>query len=70
MDVVDCITAYTSMFRTIFEKKGLPVSLWSGRVKGRFDSLILEESIRKIVRERGFSETELLDDANENSCRV
>jgi hypothetical protein len=41
MDVNECISAYTSIFKDIFEKKGLPIKLWSGKVKGRLDSTVL-----------------------------
>jgi len=57
MDVDECIDAYTSMFKTIFRKKGLPVKIW-GSIKGRFDSTVLEECIRKILKKRGLSERE------------
>ena len=68
MDVEDCISAYTSMFETIFGKKGLPVSIW-GKIKGRFDSNVLEECIRAILKERGLSEAELFNDGKER-CKV
>jgi hypothetical protein len=60
MDVDECIKTYTSMFQTIFGKKSLPVSMW-GKIKGRFDSTILEEHIREILKERGLSEAEPLN---------
>lgn len=68
MDVDECIEAYASMFETIFSKKGLPVNMW-GKIKGRFDSSILKDCIRKILTERGLSEGELLNDGKER-CKV
>ncbi|CZR68366.1 uncharacterized protein PAC_18265 [Phialocephala subalpina] len=68
MDIEDCIAAYTSMFETVFGKKGLPVNIW-GKVKGRFDSDVLEECIRKILKERGLSEAEPFNDGKER-CKV
>ncbi|KAF8856400.1 FabD/lysophospholipase-like protein [Acephala macrosclerotiorum] len=68
MDVDDCIEAYTSMFQTIFGKKGLPVNMW-GKIKGRFDSTVLEECIRKILKGRGLSDAEPLNDGKER-CKV
>lgn len=68
MDVDDCITAYTSMFQTIFGKKSLPISIL-GKVKGRFDSAILEECVKKILKERGLSDVEPLNDGKER-CKV
>jgi hypothetical protein len=64
MDIDECIEAYTSMFKTIFGKKGLPVNIW-GNIKGRFDSTVLEECIRKVLKDRGLSEREPLNDGNE-----
>ncbi|KAH6665736.1 phospholipase, patatin family protein [Halenospora varia] len=68
MDVDECIKEYTNMFETIFGKKGLPVNMW-GKIKGRFDSTVLEECIRKILEDRGLSEGTLLNDGKER-CKV
>ncbi len=68
MDVDECIKTYTSMFETIFGKKGLPINIW-GNIKGRFNSTVLEDCIRKILKERGLSEIELLNDGVER-CKV
>lgn len=68
MDVEECIDAYTTMFKTVFGKKGLPVNMW-GKVKGRFDSNVLEECIKKILKDRGLPEEELLNDGKER-CKV
>ncbi|KAL5330889.1 hypothetical protein ACEPPN_000414 [Leptodophora sp. 'Broadleaf-Isolate-01'] len=68
MDVDECIEEYTSMFETIFGKKGLPVNLW-GKIKGRFDSTVLEQSIKGILKKRGLAEDALLNDGNER-CKV
>lgn len=68
MDIDSCITAYTDMFKTIFGKKGLPVNAW-GKIKGRFDSIVLEECIRKILEDNGLSITEPFNDRRER-CKV
>ena len=68
MDIQECIDAYTDMFKTIFGKKGLPVNVW-GKIKGRFDSIVLEECIRKILKDNGHSETEPLNDGRVR-CKV
>ncbi|KAE9366396.1 phospholipase [Stipitochalara longipes BDJ] len=68
MDVDDCIKEYTSMFEVIFAQKGLTVTLW-GKLKGRFDSTVLEQCVRKILKERGLSEHEPLNDGTER-CKV
>jgi hypothetical protein len=68
MDVDECIEEYTNMFETIFGKKGLPVNMW-GKIKGRFDSTVLEECIKKILKGRGLPEGALLNDGKER-CKV
>jgi hypothetical protein len=69
MDVGECIDTYTNMFKTIFGKKGLPVNML-GRIKGRFDSIVLEECIRSILKQRGLSEDEPLNSEKDGSCKV
>ena len=68
MDVDDCIDAYTDMFKVIFGKKGLPVNAW-GKIKGRFDSIVLEECVKSILKRRGLSEGDPLNDGR-NRCKV
>jgi hypothetical protein len=68
MDVDECIDTYTSMFKTIFGKKGLPVNMF-GKIKGRFDSIVLEECVAGILKQRGLSKTEPLNDEKDR-CRV
>jgi hypothetical protein len=69
MDVGECIDTYTNMFKTIFGKKGLPVNML-GKIKGRFDSIVLEECIRGILEERGLSEAEPLSNGKDRGCKV
>jgi hypothetical protein len=69
MDVDECIDAYTSMFGTVFGKKSLPVDMF-GRIKGRFDSVILEDCVKKILKKRGLKEDEPFLNAKEKACRV
>jgi hypothetical protein len=68
MDVDECIDAYTSMFKTIFGKNGLPVNMF-GKIKGRFDSIVLEKCVEGILKRRGLSKIEPLIDENDR-CRV
>ena len=65
----ECIETYTDMFGSIFGKKGLPVD-WRGRVKGRFDSIVLEECIQDILKKRGLSIDEPLENPQHARCRV
>ena len=74
MTVDECITTYTSLFRTIFEKEKhkLSINLWEdfGKLQDRFDSEILRDAIRGIVSDRGFSDTDLFNSAGDRECRV
>ena len=57
MTVAECIAAYTNMFKRIFEKhkQKSPINFWGrlGKLQGRFNSKILENSIEEIVKNRG-----------------
>lgn len=68
MDVDECIDAYTSMFETIFGKRGLPINIF-GKIKGRFDSIVLEECVVHILKQLKLSETEPLNDGKDR-CKV
>lgn len=74
IDVSECIQIYLSMFKNIFEnpKHKYPVNLWGnfGDLQPKFDSVVLRESIRKIVEDRGLNETEYFNSEEERSCRV
>lgn len=69
MDVDECINAYSSMFKRIFGKKGLPVNM-RGKIKGRFDSMVLEDCIREILEQRGLSSMEPFNDEKDRTCKV
>lgn len=68
MDVDECIEEYTNMFETIFGRKGLPMNMW-GKIKGRFDSAVLEQCIKGILKKRGLAEDAFLNDGKER-CKV
>ena len=69
MDIDDCIKTYWIMSETIFKKKSrLPLS-WRGNIKGRFDSAVFEECIRKILETHGLSEAEPFNDGKDR-CKV
>jgi len=69
MDVDECINAYTGMFKRIFGKKGLPVSML-GKIKGRFDSMVLEDCVREILEQRGLLPIEPFNDEKDKTCKV
>ena len=69
MDVDECIEAYTDMFGRVFGKRGLPID-WRGKVKGRFDSIVLEECIRDVLRKRGMDVDEPLEAPESARCKM
>lgn len=69
MDVDECLRAYASMFKRVFGKKGLPTTL-RGEVKGRFDSIVLKDCIREILRDRRLPADEPLLNSREDACKV
>jgi hypothetical protein len=71
MDVDECISAYVTLMRNVFEHqtRKAPINL-RGNVKPRFDSAKLQEAITTVIKDRGLSETDLLDDKKEHGCKV
>lgn len=71
MDVGECITAYTELMKTVFEKQSswLPMS-WTGNVKARFDTAKLEIAVRNVVTNHGVKETDLFNDGVKRGCRT
>jgi hypothetical protein len=70
MDVDECISAYTSLIKTIFEEKSgrLPLS-WSGKVKAQFDSKKLQRAIENVIESKGASGA-LFNDGKTRGCRT
>jgi hypothetical protein len=69
MHVDECIDAYTSMFKRIFGKKRLPVNML-GKIKGRFDSIVLEECVKEILEQRGLPIIEPFNGEKDRACKV
>jgi hypothetical protein len=71
MDVDECITAYTGLMKTVFERKSsrFPASL-TGKIKSRFDGTRLETAIKEVITDHGAKETDLFNDGIERGCRV
>ncbi|KAI9773738.1 MAG: hypothetical protein M1839_002009 [Geoglossum umbratile] len=63
MDVDDCISAYTSLIKAVFEEKSswLPVS-WMGKTKAQFDSKRLKSAIEEVIRSKSASTVDLFND--------
>jgi len=71
MDVDECITAYTGLMKTVFEKKRLRLPIdWKGKTKSRFDAAKLESAVKEVITSRGAKETDLFNDGLERGCRV
>ncbi|KAM0280210.1 hypothetical protein ACHAQH_004167 [Verticillium albo-atrum] len=68
MSIDDCINSYMSLSDEVFGKKNGVLRL-NGQVRARFDSIVLERAIKKIVVQTGHDEDALLKDAS-NKCRV
>jgi uncharacterized protein YllA (UPF0747 family) len=71
MDVDECIAAYTDLAADVFGEKlsRFPVNI-RGRVEPRFDSARLESAIKKVIAQKGLSDTDLLNDGTERGCRT
>ncbi|PGH02751.1 hypothetical protein GX51_04485 [Blastomyces parvus] len=69
MDVDQCIAEYSRMIEQIFKKKSFPVD-WKGKIKGRFDTGILTNSLRETLVSLGLSDADFFNDGKERKCRV
>ena len=69
MTVDECIGAYADLSDEVFQKKHRRVNIRGG-IQGRFDSLALEQAVKKIVVSKGFDENELLFDQQDSACKV
>jgi hypothetical protein len=74
MDVDECIEVYTNMMKDIFKKKGLPIDLkrkfWKGKIKGRFDSSVLEDRFGQVLEKKNMRRDELFDDGKDRWCKL
>ena len=62
MSMDECIKAYSELSATVFAKKHrMPVDI-KGNLKERYDSKVLEQAIKQIVRDRNLHEDTLLKD--------
>ena len=71
MEIEDCIASYVELMKKVFGRKSSPFPLtWSGKTKGRFDSLRLEVAVEEVIAKYGFSKQQLLDDRHARGCRM
>ncbi|KAF7512509.1 hypothetical protein GJ744_001444 [Endocarpon pusillum] len=69
MDIDECINAYMELCNRIFTKKKTLLNI-KGKIQGRFDTKVLEEGIKKIVRDKTGSEDTLLRDDPNAPCKT
>ncbi|OJD18067.1 hypothetical protein AJ78_01897 [Emergomyces pasteurianus Ep9510] len=69
MDVDQCIAEYSRMIQQIFKKKSFPID-WKGKIKGRFDTGVLTNSLQETLQSLGLSGADFLNDGKERRCRV
>ncbi|CAD6442839.1 70f76fa4-52fb-420e-a197-e7cc39b9e563 [Sclerotinia trifoliorum] len=60
MSVQECKEAYTEMMGKIFLKKHSRISLTKRKVRGQFDTIVLEEAIKAVIKDRGIPVDSLL----------
>lgn len=71
MNIDDCIDAFTGMMDEIFKQKAkIPLKLFSGGVKPRYDSVTLERCIKKVITNAGLPPDAKLRDPKDSSCKV
>lgn len=71
MDVDECISSYNDLMSEIFSNKQHALAInWRGNIQPRFQSTKLSGAIERVIRSRGLSPTDLLNDGNARGCRV
>jgi hypothetical protein len=71
MDVDECIMAYITLMKMIFDKpskRGL-FSLF-GKIEPQFDANKLESAINEVITNCGAKPTDLFNDQADRGCRV
>ena len=69
MGIDECIDAYLSLSKRVFEKKAHRINIM-GKLQGRFDSIELERSIKDTIIQCGLASETLLKDELNASCKV
>ncbi|KAH7344369.1 phospholipase [Pyrenochaeta sp. MPI-SDFR-AT-0127] len=71
MSVEECITAYVTLMKEVFEKRINRSRIdFRGKVKPQFSSTVLKEAISKVVRGCGVPLDEKFDNGSEPRCKV
>ncbi len=69
MSVIDCIQAYLTLSKAVFRKTKHRVKL-NGELQARFESDELTRAIKKVIKQQGYQEDALLQDDQDNACKV
>jgi hypothetical protein len=69
MTVDQCINEYLRLFDRVF-KSWKPLIGCTGKVRGKFDSNVLERAIKEVVGRYAHSEDALLRDDENGRCKV
>lgn len=71
MDVDECISAYNSLMKSVFEERSHRMLVgWTGRTKARFSLTKLKNAIEKVFADRRISGSDHFNDGNSRGCRV
>ena len=71
MTVDECIEAFTGIMDAVFTKKHtIPFNIFSGQVVPRFDTAILEDSIKNTIEGAGYHREERMRGPKRSRCRV
>lgn len=71
MDVDECIVAYNELMSDIFSIKRhkFPIN-WRGKVQPQFESGKLSAAIEKVIKNRGLSPEDTLNNGNADACKM
>jgi calcium-independent phospholipase A2-gamma len=71
MNIDDCIESFTRMMDKTFEQRHrLPFKLFGGQVQPRYDTDVLEKSIKIVIHSAGFDPDEKLRGKKSSNCKV
>jgi len=71
MTVHACIDAFIGMMDLIFERQhAIPFKFVNGKIQPRYDSSALENCIKRVIRDAGFSSDAPMRGPKESTCKV
>lgn len=69
MDIDDCIEAYVHLADRVFKKSGAPINMCF-TVQSRFNTKVLEQEIKALIRRETGAENTIFKDEEDDSCKV